>query len=36
MSSPKLHWTSAIAPEPSLMVVMVVFLGGLVLMGFIR
>lgn len=36
MSSPKLHWTSAIAPEPALLVVMVLFLGGLVLMGFIR
>jgi hypothetical protein len=36
MSSPKLHWTSAIAPEPSLLVVMVLFLGGLTLLGFVR
>jgi hypothetical protein len=36
MSSPKLHWTSAIAPEPSLMVVMALFLGGLIWLGFAR
>jgi hypothetical protein len=36
MTSPKLHWSSSIAPEPLLMVVMVLFLGGLVLLGFAR
>jgi hypothetical protein len=36
MSSPKLHWSSMIAPEPSLMVVMLLFLGGLTLLGFAR